>query len=121
MMHDDCGGVEHPELASERRSELELFDELVRQTRHVGEIGLDGTTSFKRFWRDQTYVFEHGKRPDSSASWRSYRRSPKPKATLGRRPLAICWVSLRSRIFNIRISWAETQLDSAETGLVEPF
>jgi TatD DNase family protein len=49
----------HPELAAERKSELDLFDALLHETRYVGEVGLDGTPAFRRFWSDQTYVFEH--------------------------------------------------------------
>jgi TatD DNase family protein len=49
----------HPELAAERKHELDLFDKLLHETRYVGEIGLDGTPSFKKFWTDQVYVFEH--------------------------------------------------------------
>jgi TatD DNase family protein len=49
----------HPELASERKIELDLFDSLLPQTRYVGEVGLDGTPASKKFWTDQTYVFEH--------------------------------------------------------------
>jgi TatD DNase family protein len=49
----------HPELAAERKHELDLFDSLLPETRYVGEIGLDGTPALKRFWADQVYVFEH--------------------------------------------------------------
>jgi TatD DNase family protein len=49
----------HPELAHERKSELALFDALVPEARYVGEIGLDGSPEFKRYFSDQTYVFEH--------------------------------------------------------------
>lgn len=35
----------HPELAVERRGELPLFQELLGQTRYVGEVGLDYTRS----------------------------------------------------------------------------
>jgi TatD DNase family protein len=48
----------HPELAAERKHELDLFDALVRETRYIGEIGLDGTPAFQKFWADQVYVFE---------------------------------------------------------------
>ena len=48
----------HPELAHERKGELALFEELLPNTRYVGEIGLDGTPELKRYWSDQTYVFE---------------------------------------------------------------
>lgn len=49
----------HPELAAERKSELDLFDELLPETRYIGEVGLDGTPSIQSTWSDQTYVFEH--------------------------------------------------------------
>lgn len=49
----------HPELAAERKRELDVFDALLRETRYIGEIGLDGTPVFKKFWADQVYVFEH--------------------------------------------------------------
>lgn len=49
----------HPELASERRSELDLFDALLPETRYVGEVGLDGSPNLRKFWSDQTFVFEH--------------------------------------------------------------
>jgi TatD DNase family protein len=49
----------HPELAADRKSELDLFDSFLPNTRCVGEVGLDGTPSLRRFWADQTLVFEH--------------------------------------------------------------
>jgi TatD DNase family protein len=49
----------HPELARERRSELQLFERLLPRTRYVGEIGLDGSPEMRRFWTDQKYVFDH--------------------------------------------------------------
>jgi TatD DNase family protein len=49
----------HPELARERRSELQLFEQLLPRTRYVGEIGLDGSPEMRRFWTDQKYVFDH--------------------------------------------------------------
>ncbi|MBZ0148588.1 MAG: TatD family hydrolase, partial [Pseudorhodoplanes sp.] len=49
----------HPELAHERKGELELFDALLPQARYVGEIGLDGSPVLKRHWADQVHVFEH--------------------------------------------------------------
>jgi TatD DNase family protein len=48
----------HPELAGERRSELELFEQLLPRTRYVGEIGLDGSPETRSFWADQKYVFD---------------------------------------------------------------
>jgi TatD DNase family protein len=49
----------HPELARERRQELPLFDDLLRKTKYVGEIGLDGSPEMRMAWADQKYVFEH--------------------------------------------------------------
>jgi TatD DNase family protein len=48
----------HPELARERRSELELFEQFLPRTRYVGEIGLDGSPEMRSFWTDQKYVFD---------------------------------------------------------------
>ena len=49
----------HPQLAHERRSELSLFDELLAETRFVGEVGLDGAPPFRAHWDDQLKVFGH--------------------------------------------------------------
>ena len=49
----------HPQLAQQRKGELSQFDELIHETRYVGEIGLDGTPECKPFWEDQMAVFEH--------------------------------------------------------------
>jgi TatD DNase family protein len=49
----------HPELARERKGELDLFDSLLPQCRYVGEIGLDGSPELKETWSDQVHVFEH--------------------------------------------------------------
>jgi TatD DNase family protein len=49
----------HPQLAHERKSELGLFDELIRQTRYVGEVGLDGGPELRAFQHDQMQVFDH--------------------------------------------------------------
>lgn len=48
----------HPQVAHLRKSELPLFEQLVEQTRYVGEIGLDGAPEFKSHWNDQVEVFE---------------------------------------------------------------
>lgn len=48
----------HPQVAHLRKSELELFEQLVGRTRYVGEIGLDGAPEFKSHWNDQIEVFE---------------------------------------------------------------
>lgn len=49
----------HPQIAHQRRSELELFDEYLSDTQYVGEIGLDGAPEFKAYWKDQVAVFDH--------------------------------------------------------------
>jgi TatD DNase family protein len=49
----------HPELAQERKGELELFDSLLPECRYVGEIGLDGSPTLRATWLDQVDVFEH--------------------------------------------------------------
>jgi TatD DNase family protein len=49
----------HPQLAQQRKGELAQFDELIHETRYVGEIGLDGTPECKPFWDVQLVVFEH--------------------------------------------------------------
>lgn len=49
----------HPELASERKHELALFDRLLPDARYVGEIGLDGSPEFRDRWKDQLATFEH--------------------------------------------------------------
>jgi len=48
----------HPQLAHERKGELPLFETILPSTGYVGEIGLDGAPEFKRFWPDQTKVFD---------------------------------------------------------------
>jgi TatD DNase family protein len=49
----------HPQLAHERMSELDLFDQLIGGTRYVGEIGLDGAPEFQKSWDEQLTVFDH--------------------------------------------------------------
>ena len=49
----------HPQLAHERESELGLFDKLITKTRYIGEIGLDGSTSFRPHFDTQLRVFRH--------------------------------------------------------------
>lgn len=48
----------HPQIAHERKGELELFERVLPQTPYVGEIGLDGAPEFKVYWADQVMVFE---------------------------------------------------------------
>ncbi|MFK3889221.1 Qat anti-phage system TatD family nuclease QatD [Sphingomonas sp. NPDC079357] len=47
----------HPQIAHQRKGEVQLFERLIGETRYVGEIGLDGAPEFKRHWEDQTFVF----------------------------------------------------------------
>ena len=49
----------HPAIAHERHGELELFDDLLRHTAYVGEIGLDGSPELKHNHQIQTRVFDH--------------------------------------------------------------
>lgn len=49
----------HPQLASERKHELELFDQFFSQAYFIGEIGLDGLSGSEVNWLDQLVVFEH--------------------------------------------------------------
>lgn len=49
----------HPELASDRSHELELFDELLPEAKYIGEIGLDGSPRLKSSWQLQIKVFRH--------------------------------------------------------------
>jgi TatD DNase family protein len=49
----------HPELAHERESELALFDELLPETKYIGEIGLDRTPGSETRWAAQSRVFRH--------------------------------------------------------------
>ncbi|MFC6439813.1 Qat anti-phage system TatD family nuclease QatD [Bowmanella sp. JS7-9] len=49
----------HPQLAHLRKNELAIFDELVCETRYIGEIGLDGSKGYIPYIADQLYVFNH--------------------------------------------------------------
>ncbi|MDI6911237.1 Qat anti-phage system TatD family nuclease QatD [Nocardioides sp.] len=49
----------HPELAGQREHELGLFDQLVAETRFVGEVGLDGSRRFAASRETQRRVFDH--------------------------------------------------------------
>lgn len=49
----------HPQLAHQRKNELDLFDKHLPNTPYIGEIGLDGAPDFKRHWEDQLAVFDH--------------------------------------------------------------
>jgi TatD DNase family protein len=43
----------HPELVAERHSELALWETLLKETKFVGEIGLDGSPEFRGSWELQ--------------------------------------------------------------------
>lgn len=47
----------HPELVAKRRTEISLLVDLMRDTRLVGEVGLDGTSPHRRSMALQTEVF----------------------------------------------------------------
>lgn len=49
----------HPQIAHQRRSELDLFDIYLPDAPYVGEIGLDGAPEFKIHWDDQLAVFDY--------------------------------------------------------------
>jgi TatD DNase family protein len=48
----------HPQLAHQRKAELDLFEHLLPQTPYVGEVGLDGSPDLKPIWADQLAVFD---------------------------------------------------------------
>ncbi|MCL4217032.1 MAG: TatD family hydrolase [Candidatus Hydrogenedentes bacterium] len=48
----------HPELAHTRKHEFDLLEEILPETRYVGEIGLDGTKAHRPYWSSQVEVFE---------------------------------------------------------------
>ena len=47
----------HPELVGERGAELPLLEDLIGESRLVGEIGLDGSPQYSKSWNDQKQVF----------------------------------------------------------------
>jgi len=49
----------HPQLAHQRENELPLFDELISETKYVGEIGLDGSKEYRPYIDSQLRVFRH--------------------------------------------------------------
>lgn len=49
----------HPQIAHERYEELDLYDLLINETKYIGEIGLDGSTSLKPHQNIQSKVFKH--------------------------------------------------------------
>jgi TatD DNase family protein len=69
----------HPQLAHERESEFPLFEKLLRETRYVCEVGLDGSPRFYKSMEAQERIFtrilstcrEHGGKVLSIHSVRS--------------------------------------------------
>lgn len=49
----------HPQLVAERSHELKLWEELLPQSRYVGEVGLDAGPRFFRSLELQKQVFQH--------------------------------------------------------------
>ncbi|MCU4314439.1 Qat anti-phage system TatD family nuclease QatD [Acinetobacter bereziniae] len=58
----------HPQIAHERYKELDLFDLLINETKYIGEIGLDGSSSLKPYQNIQSKVFKHILRKANSSS-----------------------------------------------------
>lgn len=58
----------HPQIAHERYEELDLFDLLINETKYIGEIGLDGSSSLKAYQNIQSKVFKHILRKANSSS-----------------------------------------------------
>jgi len=48
----------HPQLVGERENELDLFRQLLPETRYVGEVGLDAGPRFYRSFEAQVRVFK---------------------------------------------------------------
>lgn len=48
----------HPQIAHQRKIEMDLFDTLLPDAPYIGEIGLDGAPEFKRYWEDQLAIFD---------------------------------------------------------------
>jgi len=49
----------HPQLASERKYELSIFDKYIPSSKFIGEVGLDFSKRFYQSKKDQLDVFEH--------------------------------------------------------------
>lgn len=47
----------HPEVVGERYTELPLLEEYMKESRLVGEIGLDGSPQHRKSWNNQITVF----------------------------------------------------------------
>ena len=52
----------HPQIAHERKSELELFELFGNQTKFFGEIGLDGAPQLRKFHKTQKEIFNYALR-----------------------------------------------------------
>lgn len=48
----------HPQLAEERMNELGLFEKYIKETRFIGEIGLDGSKEYINSFKAQEEVFK---------------------------------------------------------------
>ena len=48
----------HPQLAEERKRELSLFEQYVKEARFIGEVGLDGSKEFIKSFKVQEEVFK---------------------------------------------------------------
>ena len=49
----------HPQLVSERKQEIAIFDRHIASSRFVGEVGLDFSKRFYSSKEDQIIIFEH--------------------------------------------------------------
>lgn len=47
----------HPELASTYKQEIQLFESLCKETKYIGEIGLDGSNDVRATWDIQLATF----------------------------------------------------------------
>ncbi|WP_251308668.1 Qat anti-phage system TatD family nuclease QatD [Halomonas sp. NCCP-2165] len=61
---EDCQRIRtalglHPQIAHQRKHEIDLFDALLPSANYVGEVGLDGGKEFKTHWEAQLKVFRH--------------------------------------------------------------
>ncbi|WP_337044954.1 Qat anti-phage system TatD family nuclease QatD [Emticicia sp. 17c] len=48
----------HPQLIDQFKGELVLFQQLIKKTRYIGEIGLDGSSDLKKTYKLQKETFE---------------------------------------------------------------